>query len=376
MFSVEKNADGYYASVLPLSQPMLEPNAGTPVYVTDGFKAEFDFLLTTERGAVNLYFIGADHKTNFASVFEMAGDGVLYSKGWNPACFSRYSDYPAKLQLSAWHHFEAYYNDGEIKCYVDDYLLSTISNCKYVPVSILTMPRGPVMMRKWRLAKGQYAKDKVAKPYTPKQVDTKLFTQLPAEKKIAEKKNTPTSNQTKLFNQLPVENKVAVEKKKVPESNETKLFDKLPEEPKTQPIPKKVATGTETKLFDKLPEEDKPISRLSTEKNLVSHSVHFKVNDMTVMPESLPYIDELAKFLKENASIKLEIDGHTDSDGGEVYNRNLSQARADEVKRQLVTAGVASTRMTTKGLGASKPLKPNTTAKGKAENRRVEFIKQ
>jgi outer membrane protein OmpA-like peptidoglycan-associated protein len=100
------------------------------------------------------------------------------------------------------------------------------------------------------------------------------------------------------------------------------------------------------------------------------------VNDMAIMPQSMPFVTQLAQFLKDNPTMKLEIDGHTDSDGGDVYNLNLSQARADEVKRQLVASGIPAKRLTTKGFGAAKPIKPNTTATGKAENRRVEFIKQ
>ena len=54
----------------------------------------------------------------------------------------------------------------------------------------------------------------------------------------------------------------------------------------------------------------------------------------------------------------------------------LSQDRADEVKKQLVSLGINETRLTTKGYGASKPIQSNTTPEGKAENRRVEFIKK
>jgi len=73
--------------------------------------------------------------------------------------------------------------------------------------------------------------------------------------------------------------------------------------------------------------------------------------------------------------VKLEIDGHTDSDGDDGINMQLSFERAYEVKKQLVQMGINEERLTVKGLGASKPLQPNTTPEGKANNRRVEFIK-
>ena len=95
-----------------------------------------------------------------------------------------------------------------------------------------------------------------------------------------------------------------------------------------------------------------------------------------MMPESKSFMRDLAEFLIKNPSIKLEIDGHTDNDGDAAANLLLSLARAEEVKRQLITAGISANRLTTKGYGDTKPLKPNTSTGNKAENRRVEFIRK
>ena len=122
--------------------------------------------------------------------------------------------------------------------------------------------------------------------------------------------------------------------------------------------------------------ENNELNAIITKNKLVSHAINFDLNQSVIRQESVSFIMELAQLLKTNPSVRLEIDGHTDSNGTAESNRKLSQARADEVKKELVTLGIDATRLTTKGYGATRPLQPNTTDKGRAENRRVEFIRQ
>ena len=68
--------------------------------------------------------------------------------------------------------------------------------------------------------------------------------------------------------------------------------------------------------------------------------------------------------------------GYTDSDGDAARNVTLSQARAAAVKQLIVDQGIDASRLTAKGYGADKPIDSNTTPEGKANNRRVEFVKQ
>jgi outer membrane protein OmpA-like peptidoglycan-associated protein len=117
------------------------------------------------------------------------------------------------------------------------------------------------------------------------------------------------------------------------------------------------------------------LGKIITDGKFVSHAIKFDINKSVIKGESMGFLNELAKWLKENAAVKLEIGGHTDSDGDDASNLKLSQARADAVKTQLTSMGVDAARLTAKGYGEAKPLDSNATPEGKANNRRVEFTK-
>lgn len=79
-------------------------------------------------------------------------------------------------------------------------------------------------------------------------------------------------------------------------------------------------------------------------------------------------------MLRSEKAMQLIIEGHTDSDGQTSHNQILSLKRAESVKVFLVSAGISSSRLSTTGYGESKPVAPNSTATGKAQNRRVELV--
>jgi len=85
-------------------------------------------------------------------------------------------------------------------------------------------------------------------------------------------------------------------------------------------------------------------------------------------------LDNVVAVLKKLSDLNIEIQGHTDSDGSEIYNQNLSEKRAVSVKKYLVSSGISKTRLSTVGVGESMPVAENNTAEGKAKNRRIEFI--
>jgi OOP family OmpA-OmpF porin len=117
------------------------------------------------------------------------------------------------------------------------------------------------------------------------------------------------------------------------------------------------------------------LQKITTDGRLVVHGIKFDYNKAVIKPESMGVINDIAKLLRENPAMKFEIQGHTDSDGGDEYNMKLSQARADAVKAMLVEAGIDGAGLTAKGYGKSKPIADNVTPEGKANNRRVEFVK-
>ncbi len=102
-------------------------------------------------------------------------------------------------------------------------------------------------------------------------------------------------------------------------------------------------------------------------------NLFFEFNKSQIKSESFPELNRLAKFIKSQPNIKIEISGHTDNKGTSDYNKKLSESRAKSVKNYLVKKGCNSQNLTAKGYGDTKPVSTNDTDKGRAENRRVEF---
>jgi outer membrane protein OmpA-like peptidoglycan-associated protein len=108
----------------------------------------------------------------------------------------------------------------------------------------------------------------------------------------------------------------------------------------------------------------------------VTHGIQFDVNSDRLRPESAPVLKLIASALAAQTSLKVRIEGHTDSTGDAAKNLDLSKRRAESVKKALATQyGIDGARLSTEGFGATKPLGSNDSPQGRAENRRVEFVK-
>lgn len=105
----------------------------------------------------------------------------------------------------------------------------------------------------------------------------------------------------------------------------------------------------------------------------IGSKIFFENNSDKLKVASLSQLDELAKILYKYEGANLTIEGHTDSNGSDALNQNLSQKRTESVKAYLVKKGIAASRLTGIGMGETKPVADNKTALGRAKNRRVEL---
>ena len=106
---------------------------------------------------------------------------------------------------------------------------------------------------------------------------------------------------------------------------------------------------------------------------VILQQINFETAKAKIKPESFPICDAVVDVLEKNPTIKIRIEGHTDSRGKAGYNRKLSDKRAKAVMKYLVDKGIDADRMTAEGFGPDKPIAPNETEDGRAKNRRVEF---
>ena len=101
--------------------------------------------------------------------------------------------------------------------------------------------------------------------------------------------------------------------------------------------------------------------------------ITFAYDDAAVQPQFQPTLNEVAATLAQYPKTYIDVLGHTDSDGSDIYNQGLSERRAQSVAAYLSAHSVQSARIATRGYGETQPIASNTTTEGKAQNRRVEI---
>ena len=102
-------------------------------------------------------------------------------------------------------------------------------------------------------------------------------------------------------------------------------------------------------------------------------AIQFKINSAQIDPASFPELDKIATYLLAHPTLKLEIDGYTDTTGPAEFNRTLSQKRAEAVDAYIESKGVPKDQLVAKGFGEANPIASNATREGREKNRRVEF---
>jgi OmpA-OmpF porin, OOP family len=116
---------------------------------------------------------------------------------------------------------------------------------------------------------------------------------------------------------------------------------------------------------------------ISASGRYIARGILFDTDSNVIKPESAPVIKQIARGLETNPALKLLIEGHTDSVGDAAHNMDLSKRRAESVRSVLITQfNVDASRLTSAGLGSTKPVDTNDTPQGRAQNRRVELVKQ
>jgi outer membrane protein OmpA-like peptidoglycan-associated protein len=118
-----------------------------------------------------------------------------------------------------------------------------------------------------------------------------------------------------------------------------------------------------------------PKAMLAGEGRIVTHGILFDTGSDLIKPESGPTLRVVQALLAEDGALRFRIEGHTDDQGGPKVNGPLSERRAHAVRAWLVKEGISEKRLEAKGFGQTKPIDSNETAEGRANNRRVEFVK-
>jgi outer membrane protein OmpA-like peptidoglycan-associated protein len=104
--------------------------------------------------------------------------------------------------------------------------------------------------------------------------------------------------------------------------------------------------------------------------------INFDFDKSTLRPDAIPAIDQVTALMKDNPSLLLQIEGHTDNIGTRQHNASLSEARALAVRNVLVSQGIAGSRLAVVGMGATQPVADNRSDEGRFKNRRVEFVRK
>ena len=154
-----------------------------------------------------------------------------------------------------------------------------------------------------------------------------------------------------------------------PDNDEDEILDdddECPNDPETK-------NGFEDE--DGCPDDpNKKVIVVTREKIEINDKIYFAYDSDRILPRSYELLDQVAAIIVEHEEIPaIFVEGHTDADGSEEYNRDLSDRRAKSVRQYLIDKGVEPRRLQAQGFGEAQPIADNATEEGKAQNRRVEF---
>lgn len=151
------------------------------------------------------------------------------------------------------------------------------------------------------------------------------------------------------------------------------LEDQLAQRPETIII-------REERVPQELKPDPKPVIEVDAQEriqkafDLALRGIQFETDKAVIKTVSYPILDNVVSIMREHPDFELDIIGHTDNVGSAPYNLNLSNRRANSVRQYLIDRGINASRLTADGKGLTKPIATNTTAEGRQQNRRVEFV--
>jgi OOP family OmpA-OmpF porin len=116
-----------------------------------------------------------------------------------------------------------------------------------------------------------------------------------------------------------------------------------------------------------------PSTATAATEKIILRGVEFDFDKAVIRPVDRPVLDEAAETLKANPNVKVEVNGYCDAIGGVAYNLKLSQRRAEAVAAYLEDKGIPASQLIPQGFGKTHFVATNSTAEGRAENRRVEL---
>ncbi len=193
--------------------------------------------------------------------------------------------------------------------------------------------------------------------------DSKQNSEAKIETAAKAEQETTSSNESKATSEIKIEQESKAEPKVEPAQEKSK---KIPEaKPRAEIKPTMPAKEEHVEV-------DECRKLLASE--LTKGMIQFATESAEIKPMSKPVLKKLAYIANRCPKTRIDIAGHTDSRGGNVFNKKLSQRRAESVVSYLVQEGVERSRLTASGYGETKPLLPNTSSKNRAKNRRIEFV--
>jgi len=119
--------------------------------------------------------------------------------------------------------------------------------------------------------------------------------------------------------------------------------------------------------------KDIPLNQIFKGEKTILNNIFYDFDSWELLPKSHIELNKIIEFLNSNPAVKIEISGHTDSIGSQLYNLELSEKRAKSVTDYLIQNNISSERLSYKGFGASQPVRSNETEEGRAMNRRTEL---